>query len=90
MRAIVTCEGCRHRQWLLRPIDAPQSFHVICHNCERVLQVAVTDHHLLSALASVPSGLEPPGQPPLLEEGGPWSGRLDAGPSLGGWSAPLV
>ncbi len=42
MRAIVTCEGCGHRQVVARTIQAPETFHIICHSCERTLLVAVT------------------------------------------------
>jgi len=90
MRAIVTCEGCHHRQWLVRPIDAPESFHVICHNCERVLQVAVTDHHLESALASLPTSLDSADERAYPDEGEAWAGGLGAGPTPGSWPAPLV
>jgi hypothetical protein len=46
MRAIVTCECCGHRQAVARPIGQPESFHVVCHECEGVLKVEVTAHDL--------------------------------------------
>lgn len=52
MRAIVTCECCGHRQAVARPIRRPESFHVICHSCEGVLRVEVTDADLLAARAA--------------------------------------
>ncbi|MGC8461160.1 MAG: hypothetical protein ACP5OR_04885 [Candidatus Dormibacteria bacterium] len=42
MRAIVTCECCGYRQTVARPIQDPEAFHVVCHNCEEVLLVEVT------------------------------------------------
>jgi hypothetical protein len=42
MRAIVTCECCGHRQTVARPIRRPESFYLICHECERSLRVDVT------------------------------------------------
>jgi hypothetical protein len=52
MRAIVTCECCGHRQAVARPIRRPESFHVICHSCEGVLRVEVTDADLVAARAA--------------------------------------
>lgn len=49
MRAIVTCECCGHRQAVARAIRRPESFHVICHACEGVLKVEVTDADLRAA-----------------------------------------
>jgi hypothetical protein len=49
MRAIVTCECCGHRQAVARPISHPESFHLICHECEGVLRVDVTDTDLRAA-----------------------------------------
>lgn len=42
MRAVVTCECCGHRQSVARPILEPESFFLICHECEGVLRVQVT------------------------------------------------
>ena len=53
MRAIVTCECCGHRQAVARPIRRPEAFHVVCHECEGVLRVEVTDTDLNSAQRSV-------------------------------------
>ncbi len=52
MRAVVTCECCGHRQAVARPIARPESFHVVCHECESVLRVEVTDDDLRAAQAS--------------------------------------
>jgi hypothetical protein len=49
MRAVVTCECCGHRQAVARPIGQPESFHVVCHSCEGVLRVEVTDKDLRGA-----------------------------------------
>lgn len=49
MRAIVTCECCGHRQAVARPIRRPELFHVVCHECEGVLRVEVTDRDLITA-----------------------------------------
>ena len=49
MRAVVTCESCGHRQTVARPIGKPESFHMVCHECEGVLKVEVTERDLLSA-----------------------------------------
>lgn len=49
MRAIVTCECCGHRQAVARPIRRPESFHVVCHECEGVLRVEVTSADLRAA-----------------------------------------
>lgn len=42
MHVFVTCECCGHRQQVARVIRRPEAFHVICHGCEQVLQVVVT------------------------------------------------
>lgn len=52
MRAIVTCECCGHRQTIARAIDRPETFHLVCHECERSLKVDVTNHDLVSARTS--------------------------------------
>ena len=49
MRAVVTCESCGHRQAVARPIAEPESFFVICHECEGVLRVEVTERDLRTA-----------------------------------------
>ena len=51
MRAIVTCECCGHRQAVARAIEQPESFHVVCHECEGVLRVDVSAADLLAAAA---------------------------------------
>ena len=33
---------CGHRQTVARPIRRPESFYLICHECERSLRVDVT------------------------------------------------
>ncbi len=53
MRAIVTCECCGHRQAVARPIRNPEEFHVVCHECEGVLRVAVTADDLSAVNKSV-------------------------------------
>ncbi|GAC1337520.1 MAG: hypothetical protein NVSMB29_01980 [Candidatus Dormibacteria bacterium] len=52
MRAIVTCECCGHRQAVARAIDRPESFHLVCHECEGVLRVDVSADDLRSAAAT--------------------------------------
>lgn len=49
MRAIVTCECCGHRQTVARAIRTPESFYLVCHECERSLRVEVTDDDIRSA-----------------------------------------
>jgi len=49
MRAVVTCECCGHRQTVARPIAKPESFYVVCHGCEGVLRVEVSERDLRSA-----------------------------------------
>ena len=49
MRTIVTCDGCRHRQAVERRITDPETFHIVCHECERRLRVDVTDADLVAA-----------------------------------------
>jgi hypothetical protein len=39
---IVTCECCGRRHSLARPVDRPQTLHLICHRCERCLRVEVS------------------------------------------------
>lgn len=52
MRAIVTCECCGHRQAVARAIDLPESFHLVCHECEGVLRVDVSAADLRAATAA--------------------------------------
>ena len=49
MRAIVTCECCGHRQTVARPIRRPESFYLVCHDCERTLRVDVTSEDIHAA-----------------------------------------
>lgn len=49
MRAVVSCEGCGHRQEVARDILAPSTFHIICHRCEQSLVVTVTEADLRTA-----------------------------------------
>jgi len=49
MRAIVTCECCGHRQTVARPIRRPESFYLVCHECERTLRVDVTAEDIRAA-----------------------------------------
>lgn len=56
MRAIVTCECCGHRQTVARPIRRPETFYLICHECERSLRVDVTDVDIQSAQITPRSG----------------------------------
>jgi len=51
MRAVVTCECCGHRQSVARVILEPESFFVICHECEGVLRVQVTAEAIRTAEA---------------------------------------
>ncbi|HET9051379.1 MAG TPA: hypothetical protein VFO60_06720 [Candidatus Dormibacteraeota bacterium] len=51
MRAIVTCECCGHRQTVARAIRVPESFYLVCHDCERSLRVEVTDDDIRAAQA---------------------------------------
>lgn len=58
MRAIVTCECCGHRQTVARPIRRPESFYLVCHDCERSLRVEVTEDDIRAAqtgLATAPT-----------------------------------
>jgi hypothetical protein len=59
MRAIVTCECCGHRQAVARPIRRPESFHVVCHECEGVLRVEVTSADLMAAQAAAGERSQP-------------------------------
>ena len=52
MRAIVTCECCGHRQTVARPIRKPESFYLVCHDCERSLRIEVTAEDISAAQAS--------------------------------------
>ena len=54
MRAIVTCECCGHRQTVARAIRTPESFYLVCHECERSLRVEVTDDDIRAAQATSP------------------------------------
>jgi len=49
VRAIVTCECCGHRQTVARPIRRPESFYLVCHDCERTLRVDVTAEDIRAA-----------------------------------------
>ena len=51
MRAVVTCESCGFRETIARPIRTAQAFYVVCHQCEGVLRVEVTEADLLAAQA---------------------------------------
>ena len=51
MRAVVTCECCGHRQTVERSILRPESFFLVCHECEGVLRVQVTAEAIRSAEA---------------------------------------
>lgn len=51
MRAVVTCECCGHRQTVERAIARPESFFLVCHECEGVLRVQVTAEAIRSAEA---------------------------------------
>ncbi len=51
MRAVVTCESCGYRETVARSIRTAQSFYVVCHECEGVLRVEVTDADLAAAQA---------------------------------------
>ena len=51
MRAVVTCECCGFRQAVARSISRPESFFVICHECEGVLRVEVTAQAIRTAEA---------------------------------------
>ena len=42
MTAIVQCECCGHRQTVARAIRVPESYYLVCHECERSLRVEVT------------------------------------------------
>ena len=52
MRAIVTCECCGHRQTVARPIRKPESFYLVCHECERSLKVEVSAADISAAEAA--------------------------------------
>jgi hypothetical protein len=41
-RFIVVCESCGHKQRLARPIRRPDTFYLVCHDCERTLEVCIT------------------------------------------------
>ena len=51
MRAVVTCESCGFRETVARSINAAQAFFVVCHQCEGVLRVEVTEEDLKAAQA---------------------------------------
>ena len=53
MRAVVTCECCGNRQAVARQIQQAEIFHVVCHTCESVLRVEVTDADLRAAQANL-------------------------------------
>jgi transcription elongation factor Elf1 len=59
MRAVVTCESCGHRETVARTIRTPQAFYVVCHRCEGVLRVEVTEGDLAAARSRA-SALQPP------------------------------
>lgn len=59
MRAVVTCECCGHRQTVERTIARPESFFVVCHDCEGVLRVQVTAEAIRGAEARA-AGERPP------------------------------
>ncbi len=52
MRAAVTCEVCRHHQKMERDLTQPEQFYVVCHECESVLKVEVSNSDLGSPAAS--------------------------------------
>ncbi|MBV9099747.1 MAG: hypothetical protein JOZ46_08925 [Candidatus Dormibacteraeota bacterium] len=52
MRAVVTCECCGNRQAVARQIQRAEIFFVVCHSCESVLRVEVTDEELRAAQAT--------------------------------------
>jgi len=54
MRAIVTCECCGHRQTVARPIRQPETFFLVCHDCERSLRVEVSAADIRAAEAATP------------------------------------
>ena len=45
-KVAVTCDQCGHRHRIARQIAQPESFDVVCHECESVLKVVVTDADL--------------------------------------------
>ena len=51
MRAVVTCECCGFRQAVARSIARPESFFLVCHECEGVLRVEVTAQAIRTAEA---------------------------------------
>ena len=53
MRAVVTCECCGHRQAVERTIIGPESFHLVCHQCEGILRVEVSQDDLYAAAADL-------------------------------------
>lgn len=53
MRAVVTCECCGNRQAVARQIQRAETFYVVCHACESVLRVEVTDDELRAAQANL-------------------------------------
>ena len=53
MRAVVTCECCGNRQAVARQIQRAETFFVLCHACESVLKVEVTDEELRAAQATM-------------------------------------
>jgi uncharacterized Zn finger protein len=59
MRAVVTCESCGHRETVARSIRTPQAFYVVCHECEGVLRVEVTEADLVAAQSKA-RALQPP------------------------------
>lgn len=59
MRAVVTCECCGRRQAVARAIERPESFFVMCHGCESVLSVHVTDKDLRAARAAATDPARP-------------------------------
>ena len=49
MLAIVTCEHCKHRQTVERTIREPESFYMVCIDCEKSLRVVVTRDDIANA-----------------------------------------
>lgn len=52
LRPAITCEVCGHRHTLSRRLIEPETFHIVCHNCEEPLVVEFDGVH--TSLPAVP------------------------------------
>ena len=71
-RITITCEDCGRRHRLERPVGAPGTIWIICHECELPL------HALLETVEDLPAAAAPS---TAFEAA--WAGMLDLSPSSG-------